>query len=82
MGKALGDVRFAKAQDVMTKEVAYIDGSATVAKAIGLMRQKGVSSLVVENRSREDAYGIMTRKDVVNKVVDPGKDPAGVRIFL
>lgn len=81
MGKALGDVRFAKAQDVMTADVVYIDGSATVADAIRLMREKGVSSLVVEHRSQEDAYGIMTRKDVVNKVADPGKDPDQVKVF-
>lgn len=81
MGKALGDVRFAKAQDVMTADVVYIDGSATVADAIRLMREKGVSSLVVEHRSQEDAFGIMTRKDVVNKVADPGKDPDQVKVF-
>ncbi len=81
MGKSLADVRFAKAQDVMTKDVVCIDGSATVAKAIGLMREKRVSCLIVEHRSQEDAYGILTRKDVVNKVVDPGKDPAKVKVF-
>jgi len=81
MGKALNDVRSAKAQDVMTKDVVYVDGSATVADAIKLMREKGVSSLIVQHRSQDDAYGIMTRKDVVNKVVDPGKDPAEVKVY-
>ncbi len=81
MGKSLADVRFAKAQDVMTKDVVYIDGSATAADAVKLMRDKGVSSLIVEHRSQEDAYGIVTRKDVVNKVVDPGKDPLKVKVF-
>jgi CBS domain-containing protein len=75
------DVRNAKAQDVMTKAVVFVDGSATVADAIKLMRQKKVSSLIVEHRSQEDAYGIVTRKDVVNKVVDPGKNPAKVKVF-
>ena len=80
MGKSLADVRFAKAQDVMSKDVVYIDGSATAADAVKLMRDKGVSSLVVQHRSQE-AYGIVTRKDVVNKVVDPGKDPLKVKVF-
>lgn len=75
------DVRNAKAQDVMTKAVVFVEGSATVADAIKLMRQKKVSSLIVEHRSQEDAYGIVTRKDVVNKVVDPGKNPAKVKVF-
>ena len=30
----------------------------------------------LQHRGQEDAYGIMTRKDVVNEVVDPGNDPA------
>jgi len=81
MGKELADVRFAKAQDVMTKDVVYVDGSATVAEAIKLMRQRGVSSLVVNRRSQDDAWGIMTRKDVVNKVADPGRDPADVCVY-
>jgi len=79
--KALKDVRFAKAQDAMTKDVVYVDGSASVAEAVALMREKHVSSLIVQNRSQDDAFGIVTRKDVVNKVVDPGKAPADVKVF-
>ena len=80
MGKALKSVRFAKAQDAMMKEVVYIGGSKTVAAAIELMRKSKVSSLVVNRRSQADAWGIVTRKDVVNKVVDPGKDPKKVKV--
>jgi len=79
--KALKNVRFAKAADVMTKDVVYIGGNETVANAIRLMREKRVSSLVVNRRSPEDAWGIMTRKDVVSKVVDPGKNPGDVKVF-
>jgi len=81
MDKSLADVRFAKAQDVMTTDVVYIDGTASVADAVRLMREKGVSSLIVNRRSQEDAWAILTRKDVVNKVVDPGKDPADVCVY-
>jgi len=80
-GKALKDVRFAKAVDVMTKGILAIEGTATVADAVKLMREKKVSSLFVNRRGQEDAWGIVTRKDVVNKVVDPGKDPAEVKVF-
>ncbi len=79
--KALKDVRFAKAEDVMTPGVVCIEGTATVADAVRLMREKKVSSLFVNRRGQEDAWGIITRKDVVNKVVDPGKDPAEVKVF-
>ena len=79
--KPLADVRFAKAADVMTKDVSSIEGTATVADAIRLMRKKKVSSLFVNRRGQEDAWGIIPRKDVVSKVVNPGKDPAEVRVF-
>jgi CBS domain-containing protein len=78
--KKLTDVRFAKAGDVMTREVVSIGGEASVAEAIRLMRNKKVSSLFVNRRGPEDAWGIVTRKDVVHKIVDPGKDPNDVKV--
>ncbi len=70
-----------KAQDVMTKEVATIDGSASVAEAVAKMRELKVSSLIVERRGVEDAYGIVTRKDVVSKVLSPGKNVDQVKVY-
>jgi len=77
----MADLETLKAQDVMTKEIACIDGDETVADAIRQMRERKVSSLVVNRRGQEDAWGIVTRKDVVYKVVDPGKGPADVKVF-
>ena len=74
-------MRFARAYDVMTKNVISIEGKASVADAIDLMRKKKVSSLLVNRRDHTDAWGILTRKDVVNKIVDPGKDPHKVKVF-
>ena len=79
--KPLHDVRFAKAADVMTKGIVAIEGTASVADAVRMMRDKKVSSLFVNRRGHEDAWGIVTRKDVVNKVVDPGKNPGDVKVF-
>ncbi len=79
--KMMTDVRFARAGDVMTKDVVSIDGTATVADAVRLMRDESVSSLFVNRRGIEDAWGIVTRKDVVCKVVDPGKDPHEMKVF-
>jgi len=80
-GKPIDVVRFCGAADAMTAEVVSIDGSATVADAIKRMREKKVSSLLVNRRDHADAWGIVTRKDVVHKVVDPGKDPHQVKVF-
>ena len=70
-----------KAADIMTKEVVTIRGSATVAQAVSLMKQKGLRALIVERRHDQDAYGIVTETDIVYKVVAFGKDTKKVRVY-
>jgi CBS domain-containing protein len=69
-----------KAQDIMTQDVATIRGSATVAEAVKLMKLKGLRSLVVDRRSDEDAYGLVTEADITSKIVAYGKDPKLVKV--
>ncbi len=70
----------AKARDIMTTEVVTVDGSATVAEAVRLMKEKGVRALIVERRSDDDAYGIVTQRDIVYSVMAERKDPTKVKI--
>jgi CBS domain-containing protein len=70
-----------KAEDIMTQDVVTIRGSATVAEAVGLMKEKGLRALVVARRSDNDAYGIVTETDIVYKVTAYGKDPKQVRVY-
>ncbi|HBB30360.1 MAG TPA: hypothetical protein DDZ80_23565 [Cyanobacteria bacterium UBA8803] len=70
-----------KASDIMTNDVAKIRGSATVAEAVKLMKFKSLRALIVDVRNAQDAYGIVTHTDVVNKVVAYGKDPEKVRVY-
>ena len=68
------------AQDLMSTDVVTIDGSATAADAVEKMRDYGVRCLIVERRSEDDAYGIITQRDICYGVIAPGKDPAGVAV--
>lgn len=70
-----------KAEEIMTKEVITIRGSATVAEAVGLMKEKGLRALVVEPRSETDPYGIVTETDIVYKVAAFGHDPKQMRVY-
>lgn len=70
-----------KAQDIMTKDVVTIRGSATVADAVDLMNDMGLRALIVERRHNQDAYGILTETDIVYKVTAYGKDPKKVRVY-
>ncbi|NER82151.1 MAG: CBS domain-containing protein [Leptolyngbya sp. SIO1D8] len=67
-------------REIMTRPVVVIHSLATVENAIWLMRAKRVRSLIVEKLHEDDAYGILTEKDVVYKVISPGKNPAFVRV--
>ena len=69
-----------KASDIMTEDVAIIRGSATVAEAVKLMKFKNLRALIVDIRSSQDAYGILTQTNVVTKVVAYGKDPNNIRV--
>jgi CBS domain-containing protein len=69
-------VRLKRADEIMSRRVITTEGGATVAEAVRLMRQEKVTALVVERRGPEDAWGIITRADVIYKVVATGLDPA------
>jgi len=58
-----------KVRDIMQRDVATIDGIATVREALQRMRDRRIKSLVVNRRHRDDAYGIITLYDIVNKVI-------------
>ena len=70
-----------KAADIMTQEVVTIRGSATVAQAVKLMKERGLRALIVERRHDQDAYGIVTETDIVYNVTAFGKDPKQVRVY-
>ena len=69
------------ARDIMTGEVATITGSATVAEAVKVMKEKGLRALIVERRSDSDPYGIVTETDIVYKVAAFGHDPKQMRVY-
>jgi CBS domain-containing protein len=70
-----------KASDIMTKDVATIRSSATVAEAVRLLKARDWKALIVERRHEQDAYGIITESDIVYKVIAYGKDPSKVRVY-
>jgi CBS domain-containing protein len=78
--KIVNNARFAKAGDVMTKYVFYIDPDNSVADAIRIMKEESVSSLIVNGKWPNDPWGIVTRKDVINNVIGPDRDPNEVKV--
>ena len=70
-----------KAEDIMTREVVTIRGSATVAEAVALMKDRGLRALIVEPRYEGDPYGIVSETDIVYKVAAHGHDPKQMRVY-
>ncbi len=64
----------------MSTEVVMIDGMASALDAAKLMKERRVRALIVDRRDPEDAYGIVTQRDIVYEVVSPDKDPSAVKV--
>lgn len=72
--EALKQIRNTPVSELMQKDVITIDGSRNVAEAIQIMKTRKVASLVVLPRNDDDAYGILTVRDILGKVIDPGEN--------
>jgi CBS domain-containing protein len=67
-------------EEVMTRGVISIREDAFVEEAMKAMIERHVSALIVEKASEADIDGIITRKDIINKVIAPGRDPKKIRV--
>ena len=65
-------------KDIMTSDVAEIQGSTTVAEATEIMSSCNISCIVV--LQAEEVTGVFTKKDLIKRVVAQHKDPASIRI--
>ncbi len=66
-------------RDIMSRPVV-IHSSDTIENAIRLMQANQVRSLIVEKCHEDGCYGLLVEKDIVHKVVAPGRDPRHVRV--
>jgi len=66
--------------EVMTRGVITIERDASAAEALKKMMDRRVTSLLVERGGTLDDYGIVTRKDLLDKVVAAGGNPHDVKV--
>jgi CBS domain-containing protein len=60
---------FLPVRDAMTCDPVLIDGMATVAEALAIMKAKNISSLVVDRRDERDEYGLLLVSEIAREVV-------------
>jgi len=70
-----------QAREIMTTDVVTVVGSATIAEAVKIMKDKKLRALIVERRNDQDPYGIVTETDIVYKVAAFGHDPKQMRVY-
>ncbi|HUP92191.1 MAG TPA: CBS domain-containing protein [Solimonas sp.] len=63
----------------MTRSLITVSDEETVEQAMHMMSQNDVSSVVVEPNKKGD-WGILTRRDIVTKIVRGGKNPATTKV--
>jgi len=65
---------------VKTFRMPSIDANAPVSEAILKMVDEDSYALLIPRSDTSDAFGIITKKDIIKKVVAEGKDPKKVKI--
>jgi signal-transduction protein with cAMP-binding, CBS, and nucleotidyltransferase domain len=65
----------------MHKNIVSIDGMATAREAAAKMRSAKVTSLLVNKRHQDDAWGILVVQDFIKGVIIPGRSPAEVNVY-
>ena len=67
-----------KISDFMVSPVVSIDAQSTIEKGAILFSEKNISSLLV--KENEDYAGIITKTDIIKKVIANGLDPKTTKI--
>jgi len=65
--------------DIMSRLLVSVPNDTSVAAAMRLARQKGVSSVLIEPDS-DGAWGIMTQRDVVARILNANRSPKDVTV--
>ena len=61
------------------QELIAVPASAMVSEAVATMSQKGVGAILIRNRG-DAVDGIFTERDLMNRVVNAGRDPKSTPI--
>lgn len=75
------DISQLAAKDIMNRDVHFIEEDAPVFNALWKMKEEGVSSLIVHKKNERDFFGIVTRKDLVTRVLAQGPEAQKLKVM-
>ncbi|MDJ0869185.1 MAG: CBS domain-containing protein [Myxococcota bacterium] len=67
--------------DVMEQDFAIVEGIATVAEALALMRERNAHFLIVAKRHEDDEFGIVMIRDIAEHVLAPNRSPERTNVY-
>ena len=70
-----------RVRDVMHSGYSQVDGLATVADALEVMRQQRTRVLIVRKRDVDDEYGLVLPTDIAKQVMAPNRAPERVNVY-
>lgn len=70
-----------RARDVMNEKIHFIDGMASVKEAAEVMRKENTTTLIVQKRSVDDAWGMVCSQDMIKGVTIADKKPEIVHVY-
>lgn len=74
-------VRDLPLREAMTAPPLVVDGLTSVSEGLEMMRQRNISSLVVERRNERDEYGIVLIADIAREVVAGNRSPSRAHLY-
>lgn len=73
--------RIIRVRDVMKSDFATVDGIATVADALKLMKSRRTSTLLVNKRHPDDEFGMVLVSDIARHVLAKDRSPDRVNVY-
>jgi len=70
-----------RVSDVMEHDFVMVEGVATVAEALAVMKKKNAHVLIVAKRHEDDEFGILMVRDIAEHVLAPNRSPARTNVY-
>ena len=67
--------------DVMEKDYLIVDGAATVAEALAVLREANAHFLVVAKRHEDDEFGMVMVSDIAKQVLARNRSPERTNVY-
>jgi predicted transcriptional regulator len=65
----------------MERDYVVVDGMATVAEALAILRERNAHFLIVARRHEDDEFGIVMIADIAKQVLAPNRSPARTNVY-